>query len=155
MSLWFGEVTVEWVNSVGVGTMSDNVGIEVTEIGPDFLRGTMTVTERTIQPARILHGGASVVFAETLASCATAATIDRARYMAVGQEINANHLRPAPLGTKLIGTTRPYHVGRRSQVWGIEIVDEQGQMICISRITMAVVERRPAHQRPSENGPAS
>lgn len=144
MSLWFGEVTVEWVNSVGVGTMSDNVGIAITEIGPDFLRGTMPVTERTIQPARILHGGASVVFAETLASVAASCTVDRARYLVLGQEINANHLRPAPLGTKLVGTTRPYHVGRRSQVWGIEISNEQGQMICISRITMAVVERHPS-----------
>lgn len=144
MSLWFGEVTVDWVNSVGVGTMSENVGIEVTEIGADFLRGTMPVTERTIQPARILHGGASVVFAETLASVAASCTVDRTRYLVLGQEINANHLRPAPLGTKLIGTTRPFHVGRSSQVWGIEIANTQGQMICISRITMAVVERRPS-----------
>lgn len=144
MSLWYGDVSLEWFNRLQAGTMVDTVGILITEIGPDFLRGTMTVTERTIQPARILHGGASVVFAETLASCATAATVDRERYIALGQEINANHLRPAPLGTKLVGTTRPYHVGRRSQVWGIEIVNDQDQLICISRITMAVVERRPA-----------
>lgn len=144
MSLWYGDVSLEWFNRLQAGTMVDTVGILITEIGPDFLRGTMTVTERTIQPARILHGGASVVFAETLASCATAATVDRERFIALGQEINANHLRPAPLGTKLVGTTRPYHVGRRSQVWGIEIVNDQDQLICISRITMAVVERRPA-----------
>lgn len=146
MSLWYGDVSLEWFNRLQAGTMVDTVGIVISEIGADFLRGTMTVTERTIQPARILHGGASVVFAETLASCATAATVDRERYMALGQEINANHLRPAPLGTKLVGTTRPYHVGRRSQVWGIEIVNDQNQLICISRITMAVVERRPAGQ---------
>ncbi len=146
MSLWYGDVSLDWFNRLQADTMVDFVGIRITEIGADFLRGTMTVTDKTIQPARILHGGASVVFAETLASCATAATVDRERYIALGQEINANHLRPAPLGTKLIGTTRPYHVGRRSQVWGIEIVNEQGQMICISRITMAVVERRPAGQ---------
>jgi 1,4-dihydroxy-2-naphthoyl-CoA hydrolase len=144
VSLWYGDVTVEWFNRMQAGTMVDTVGIVITELGADFLRGTMTVTERTIQPARILHGGASVVFAETLASCATAATVDRTRYMALGQEINANHLRPAPLGTNLVGTTRPYHVGRRSQVWGIEISNDQGQLICISRITMAVVERRPS-----------
>jgi 1,4-dihydroxy-2-naphthoyl-CoA hydrolase len=146
MSLWYGDITLEWFNRMQAGTMVDFVGITMTELGEDFLRGTMTVTERTIQPARILHGGASVVLAETLASCATAATVDRERYIALGQEINANHLRPAPLGTKLVGTTRPYHVGRRSQVWGIEIVNDQNQLICISRITMAVVERRPAGQ---------
>lgn len=146
MSFWHGDVTLEWFNRMQAGTMVENVGIVMTELGADFLRGTMTVTERTIQPARIMHGGASVAFAETLASCAAAATVDRERYLALGQEINANHLRPAPLGTKLIGTTRRYHVGRRSQVWGIEIVNEQGQMICISRITMAIVELLPPDQ---------
>lgn len=142
MSLWQGDITIELLNSLQAGTMVDNVGIVITEIGPDFLRGAMTVTERSIQPSRILHGGASVVFAETLASTATACTVDRTKYVVLGQEINANHLRPAPLGAKIVGTTRPFHLGRRSQVWGIEIVNEQGQMICVSRITMAVVERR-------------
>jgi 1,4-dihydroxy-2-naphthoyl-CoA hydrolase len=123
--------------------MDENLGIVVTEIGEDFLRGTMPVTERSIQPMRIQHGGANVVFAETLASVAANFSVDRERYAALGQEVNANHLRPAPLGTTIQGVARPFHLGARSQVWGIEITNERGQLLCIARLTMAIVARDP------------
>lgn len=141
MSLFKPENTLDRLRERQRNTMVEYLGIELVELGPDFLRGTMPVTERSIQPMRIQHGGANVAFAETLASVATAATLDVERYAALGQEINANHLRPAPLGSMLAGITRPFHVGRRSQVWGIEISNERGQLVCIARITMAIVER--------------
>lgn len=113
----------------------------LVELGDDFLRGTMPVDERTCQPLRVLHGGASVAFAETLASLASSATIDPTRFVCLGQEINANHLRPVPEGITVSGITRPFHIGRRSQVWGIDIFDEAGRRTCVSRITLAVVPR--------------
>ncbi|WP_257284951.1 hotdog fold thioesterase [Endozoicomonas sp. SESOKO1] len=115
--------------------MVDHVGIEITEVGDDFLRGTMPVDRRTIQPMGLLHGGASVVLAETLGSIAANLCCEDGAYC-VGLEINANHLRSATSG-KVTGTTRPIHIGRSTQVWEINIEDEQGRPTCISRITMA------------------
>ncbi len=115
--------------------MCDHVGIEITEVGDDFLRGTMPVDHRTIQPMGLLHGGASVVLAETLGSIAANLCCEDGTYC-VGLEINANHLRSATSG-KVTGTTRPIHIGRSTQVWEIKIEDEQGRPTCISRITMA------------------
>jgi uncharacterized protein (TIGR00369 family) len=102
---------------------------------------TMPVDHRTLQPFGILHGGASVALAETVASLGAAGRIDRAAFSAVGQEINANHLRPMRDGV-VRAVARPVHVGRTSQVWSIEITDERGRLVCVSRCTMAVVERR-------------
>jgi 1,4-dihydroxy-2-naphthoyl-CoA hydrolase len=141
--LWKGEVTLDIINAIGHGTMSENLGIVITELGDDWLRGTMPVSERSIQPMRIQHGGANVAFAETLASVAANYSIDRERFAVLGQEINANHLRPAPLGSLITGTTRAFHMGGRSQVWGIEIANERGQLLCVARMTMAVVARDP------------
>ena len=108
-------------------TLADHVGIELTEIGADFLAGTMPVDHRTCQPMRVLHGGASVVLAETLGSlAANAANRDTTRRF-VGQEINANHLRPVPEGSTVIGVARPVHIGKSSQVWNIEIRNERGR----------------------------
>jgi uncharacterized protein (TIGR00369 family) len=121
--------------------MVEGLGIVFTEIGPHFLRGTMPVDERSCQPMGVLHGGASVAFAETLASTASNATMDDA-HRVLGQEINANHLRPVPKGETVTGTTYLLHAGARSQVWSIEIHNARGQLICISRITMAVINRR-------------
>jgi 1,4-dihydroxy-2-naphthoyl-CoA hydrolase len=137
------DVTVELLQSRSVNTLVDSLGIRITELGDDFLRGTMPVDHRTCQPMRILHGGASVALAETLASLAanSVTAIDRSNFVCVGQEINANHLRRAPEGTLVIGTARPFHIGAQSQVWGIELTNESGQRTCISRITMAVVKR--------------
>ena len=142
-AIWKGDVGLDIINASGRGTMSDNLGIVITELGDDWLRGTMPVTERSIQPMRIQHGGANVAFAETLASVAANFSIDRERQAALGQEINANHLRPAPLGSTITGTARAFHLGGRSQVWGIEIVNERRQLLCVARMTMAIVARDP------------
>jgi len=138
---WRTGLSLETLNAYAKGTMVEGLGIQFTEIGPNFLRGTMPVDEHSCQPMGILHGGASVAFAETLASTASNATMDDA-HSVLGQEINANHLRPVPKGEQVIGTTYLLHAGARSQIWSIEIHNERGQLVCISRITMAVVKRR-------------
>lgn len=140
-SIWRSGVTLDLLRAQSPDTMLEHLGIELTELGPDFLRGAMPVTSRTCQPMRILHGGASVAFAESLASIAASASLRGESNACVGQEINANHLRPAPIGVLLTGTTRPFHIGARSQVWGIEIVNESNQLVCVSRITIAVIDR--------------
>lgn len=137
--IWRDDVTLEWFRERSRNTMSEHVGIEFTELGDGYLRGTMTVDSRTCQPMRILHGGANVVLAETLASIAANAIVDQTRFACVGQEINANHLRPVAEGRSVTGTARPIHIGARSQVWSTEIVNERGQMVCISRMTIAVI----------------
>ncbi|HKZ74618.1 MAG TPA: hotdog fold thioesterase [Steroidobacteraceae bacterium] len=142
MSIWRANVSLEHIRSLQKDSMPGHLGIEFTELGPDYLRGTMPVTAKTMQPFGVLHGGASVAFAETLASIAAYLCIDGERFQCFGQEINANHLKSVKSGL-VTGTTRPFHIGARSQVWGIEIVDALGRLACVSRITIAVVERTP------------
>jgi 1,4-dihydroxy-2-naphthoyl-CoA hydrolase len=144
--LWWPGVTLEAMNARSEGTLVSHLGIRLTELGPDFLRGTMSVDERTVQPMRILHGGASMVLAETLASVAANCSVDPVRFTVVGQEINANHVRAAREGSRVEGTSRPLHLGARSQVWSIEIVNAARQLVCVSRITLAVIDR-PARER--------
>lgn len=122
-------------------TLAAHLDIRVTEIGPDYLRATMPVNSHTHQPMGILHGGASVALAETVGSLAANLCVDTQKSMCVGQEINANHVRSVASGL-VTATARPYHIGGRSQVWGIEIRDENDRLICVSRITMAVVDRK-------------
>ena len=122
-------------------TLAEHLGIRVTEIGPDYLCATMPVNSHTHQPMGILHGGASVALAETVGSLAANLCVDVQKSTCVGQEINANHVRPVASGL-VTATARPFHIGARSQVWGIEIRDENDKLVCVSRITMAVVERR-------------
>ena len=129
------------LNAHARGTLIETLGIEFTEAGPDFLRGRMPVDPRTKQPYGLLHGGASVALAETLGSAAGNLCLDGDRSVAVGLEISANHLRPATQGW-VIGTARPIHVGRSTQVWDIRIEDEAGHMTCISRLTLAVVPKQ-------------
>lgn len=143
MAIWKGSLTLEHFEQMHRNTLAERIGIRISEIGEDFLRATMPADHRTVQPAGIVHGGANVALAETVASVAATCCIDRERYYCVGQEINANHLRSVREGI-LTATARPFHIGGRSQVWGIEIVDDAGRLTCISRITMAVVERRAA-----------
>jgi 1,4-dihydroxy-2-naphthoyl-CoA hydrolase len=119
--------------------LQDHLGIELIEIGPDYLRARMPVDARTHQPFGILHGGASVALAETVGSTAAAFVVDPTKYRVVGQEINANHVRAISDGF-VIGTARPLHLGRRSHVWEIRITDEQDRLVCISRLTMFVLE---------------
>lgn len=128
------------LNAHSRGTLGERLGIEFTEAGADFLRGRMPVDERTRQPFGLLHGGASVALAETLGSAAGNLCIEDERSVAVGLEISANHLRPATSGW-VTGTARPVHLGRTTQVWDIRIEDEAGRMICISRLTLAVVPK--------------
>jgi 1,4-dihydroxy-2-naphthoyl-CoA hydrolase len=138
-SLWRPGATLEYMRDRMRRTLADHVGIELTEIGADFLAGTLPVDHRTCQPMRVLHGGASVVLAETLGSlAANAANRDTTRRF-VGQEINANHLRPVPEGSTVTGVARPVHIGKSSQVWNIEIRNERGQLTCVSRLTLAAI----------------
>jgi len=121
--------------------LAPHLGIELLDIGDDWLSARMPVDERTRQPFGLLHGGASVALAETLASIGSAFIVDPAKYQCVGLEINANHLRAVTDGW-VTGTARPIHAGRTSHVWDIRLVDEQNRPTCVSRCTMAVVERR-------------
>ena len=131
----------EWWRAIGSENLPGNLGIEILELNDDRVVATMPVDARTRQPFGILHGGASVALAETVASLGATGRIDRNAFVAVGQEINANHLRPKTDGI-VTATATPVHVGRTSQVWSISIVDEAGRLICISRCTLAVVPRR-------------
>lgn len=139
MSIWNQPVTLDELQRGGQVGMAAHLDIRFTEIGPDYIRATMPVDERTQQPFGLLHGGASAVLAETLGSVGANYCVDRSRYFCVGQEINANHLRSARSG-RVLGTARPVHIGRRSQVWDIRIEDEQGRLTCVSRLTLSVVE---------------
>jgi len=140
LSIWRSPLSLETLNAGGAGTLMGPLGIEFTEIGEDFVRGTMPVDARTHQPYGLLHGGASVALAETLGSMGANMCVDSSRYLCVGQEINANHLKSVRSG-HVTGTARPLHVGTRSQVWSIEIVSDSGALVCVSRLTIAVIPR--------------
>lgn len=129
------------LNQQGAGTLAESLGIRITELGEDFLRGTMPCDARTRQPFGLLHGGASVALAETLGSLAGNLCLDSDRFLAVGLEISANHLRPVTSGA-VHGTARAIHVGRQTQVWDIRIEDDEGRMSCISRLTLAVIPKQ-------------
>ena len=131
----------DWYRSVPLSGLPTTLGIEMLELSGERVVATMPVDERTRQPFGILHGGASIALAETVASFGATASIDRERFIAVGQEINGNHLRPKTHGL-VRATGVPVHVGRSTQVWSIEIRDEEDRLVCISRCTMAIVERR-------------
>ena len=140
MRIWRSLRSIEELNGNRQGTLIDNLGIIFIEIGDDFVRGTMPVDARTVQPYGLLHGGASVALAETLGSMGASMCVDAAEYQVVGQEINANHVRAARSGL-VTGTARPLHLGGRTHVWSIEIVNDAQKLVCISRITMAVIKR--------------
>jgi 1,4-dihydroxy-2-naphthoyl-CoA hydrolase len=139
--IWRNEVTAEVLIERARNTLAEHLNIRVTQIGPDYLQATMPVNPQTHQPSGILHGGASVALAETVGSLAANLCVDLEKFVCVGQEINANHLRPVSSGL-VTGTARPFHIGARSHVWGIEIRDENEKLVCISRLTMAVVARK-------------
>jgi 1,4-dihydroxy-2-naphthoyl-CoA hydrolase len=140
MSIWQSPRSIEDLNANRQGTLIGHLGISFTEIGADFIRGTMPVDTRTVQPYGLLHGGASVALAETLGSMGAAMCVNAEEYQVVGQEINANHVRAARSGL-VTGTARAVHLGGRTHVWSIEIVNEAQKLVCISRITMAVIKR--------------
>src|SRR5215207_4433170 len=138
MRIWKRPVSIEDLTAIHVGTAVAHLGIEFLEVGDDFIRARVPVDVRTRQPYGLLHGGVSVVLAETLGSCgAVYACAEGQR--AVGLDINANHLRGATQGW-VTGVTRPVHIGRTTQVWQIDLTNEAGEMTCVSRITMAVLQ---------------
>ncbi|MEO7433784.1 MAG: hotdog fold thioesterase [Dokdonella sp.] len=139
MSIWKQDTDLDRINAWNRHSLVEHLGMHVAEIGDDFIRGTMPVDERTRQPFGLLHGGASVALAESLGSVAGNLCIEPSD-MAVGLEINANHVRAATSGV-VTGTARPQHLGRTTQVWEIRIEDEQARLVCISRLTLAVVPR--------------
>ncbi len=139
-SIWKQPISVETLTDIHRETTVAHLGIEFLEVGNDFIRARVPVDIRTRQPYGILHGGVSVVLAETLGSCG-AAYASMPGHRAVGLDINANHLRSATSGW-VTGTTRPVHVGRTTHVWQIELTNEQGQLTCVSRITMAILAPR-------------
>jgi len=143
MMIWKTPPTLEKINTLGHNSLSEHLGIEFTAIGDDYMTATMPVDHRTVQPMRLLHGGASVAFAETLGSVASMFCLtDLATQSVVGVEINANHLNSAKEGETVTGTVRPIKVGRRLHVWEIKIHRSDEKIVCVSRITIAVVERR-------------
>lgn len=138
--MWFSEFTPETLNSRPKNHIGATLDIQFTEVGTDVLKATMPVDERTHQPAGILHGGASVVLAETLGSMASYMCIDPEKYIAVGLEINANHLRPVRSG-RVTGICTPLHIGAKTHVWEIKIYTDKGKMNCISRLTVAILPK--------------
>ena len=141
MSIWKQPTDLARLNGWSANTMMETLGIRITAVGDDWLAGTMPVDHRTHQPYGLLHGGASVVLAETLGSTAAMLTLDPEKEAAVGLDINANHLRGVRSGI-VTGTARVLHLGRTTQVWEIRIENEEGALVCISRITMAVIPAR-------------
>lgn len=142
MSIWFKPFSVADLNAYQQETLVSHLGIRYTEVGEDFISASMPVDSRTKQPAGILHGGASVALAETLGSTGANLVVDRDKKLCVGLEINANHVRAMQSG-EVCGTARPLHLGGTTQVWEIRISDAQGRLVCVSRITMAVLDRSP------------
>jgi len=143
MGIWRNATSIEELQAGTANTLVELLGMRFTEIGADYLRATMRVDARTHQPTGVLHGGASVALAETVGSTAANLCVDRQRELCLGQEINANHLRPVAAGL-VTATARPLHRGSKSQVWQIEIRDERERLVCVSRLTMAVVAVRAA-----------
>lgn len=137
-AIWFNTPTLDQLNASCKNSACEAMGIEITEIGPDFIKGTMPADHRTFQPFGLVHGGANVVLAETLGSVAANLLVDNSKFYCVGQEVNANHVRGVRSG-KVTGTASLWHAGKTSQVWNIELHDDQGKLTCISRLTMAVV----------------
>lgn len=134
-------MTIEAITDVRKGTMVAHLGIEFTEIGEDFLKGRMPVDNRTIQPMGIMHGGASCVLAETLGSIAGCYCVDATKQACVGLSMNTNHLSMAKDGY-VYGTAKPIHLGRSTQVWEIDIVNEKGKLVSVNRLTLAVIDKR-------------
>ncbi|MGO4701756.1 hotdog fold thioesterase [Dyella sp. 2RAB6] len=140
-AIWKQDTNLDRLNGWSSNTMMETLGIRLTAVGDDWLQATMPVDHRTHQPYGLLHGGASVVLAETLGSTAAMLTLDPAQEAAVGLDINANHIRGVRSGI-VVGTARKLHIGRSTQVWEIRIETEAGELVCISRITMAVIPSR-------------
>lgn len=134
-------VTIEAINQACQNTMVNHLGIEVTEIGDDYLIARMPVDSRTHQPMGLLHGGASVALAETIGSIASSLTINQKLQHCVGLEINANHIKSVKSGY-VFGRTKAIHVGKRTQIWEVSITNENDELVCVSRLTMAIIDKK-------------
>jgi 1,4-dihydroxy-2-naphthoyl-CoA hydrolase len=135
------DYTVEGINEISKDCMVGHIGIEFTEIGEDYLKAKMPVDNRTTQPFGVLHGGASVSLAESMGSFGAAITIDTNKQFCAGLEINANHIKAAKSGY-VHGIASPIHIGKKTQVWEIKISDDEGDLVCISRITVAIIDKK-------------
>jgi len=140
MTLWKTRTTLEQLEKRSKNTLIAHLGIEFLEIGDDYLKARMPVDSRTKQPAGLLHGGASVALAETLGSVAAGLCVNREAKEIVGLEINANHIRPVHEGW-VTGITKPIHVGNSTQIWEIRIYNEEDKLVCISRLTVANIDK--------------
>lgn len=140
MSIWYQQATVQDLNRLSKNTMVSHIGIEFTEIGDDYICATMPVNQTTHQPDGLLHGGASVVLAETLGSVASNLCVDRMKKICVGLDINANHIRSARTGY-VTGVTKPIHLGATTHIWEIRITNEKDSLVCIARLTMALLNK--------------
>lgn len=139
MSIWVSVPNLTELNEASNAiNLCASLGIKLTEVGDDFLRATMPADERSFQPYGVVHGGANVVLAETLGSLASAYCVDRSKFVVLGQEVNASHLRPVSSGL-VTATARAIHLGRQSHVWEIRMENDDGKLTCISKLTMAVV----------------
>ena len=141
MSIFLRRPKLEQIEE-GISNLANNTGIRITELGDDYIRGTMPVDEKTMQPYGILHGGASCLLGETLGSIAANLTLDTSVEVAVGQNLNASHLKSVPKGGMVTGTATIVHKGKRSQVWNIDLEDERKRLTCRILFTIAVIERR-------------
>ncbi len=141
MGIFKTGITIDFLNSWSHNTLAEQLGIEFTHIGDDFLEARMPVDKRTHQPLGMLHGGASVALAETMGSVAASLCVEQTKQYCVGLEINANHLKGVREGF-VMGVTKPVHIGKKTQVWEIRIHNEAQELICISRITMAVLDKK-------------
>lgn len=139
--IWFKQYTLKDLNDLNKNTLNENLGIEFTELTEDSVTAKMPVDSRTVQPFRILHGGASAALAETLGSVAAMMCLDVEKQIPVGLELNINHLRSESSGF-ITGTCKPIHVGKSTHVWSIEIKNEAGKMVAISRLTTMVLDRK-------------
>lgn len=140
--IWFDkQLSIEKLNPIMPNTMAQQLGIEWVEVGQDFLKAKMPVDLRTIQPYGLLHGGASCALAETIGSVASAMVVDHSKYYCVGLEINANHIRGVREGF-VTGIAIPLHLGNSTHVWDIKIYDDREKLICVSRLTVAILKRQ-------------
>lgn len=141
MGIWYVDVTTDRLNQLSKNSMTDYLGIQFTEIGPDYLKATMPVDHRTVQPMGLLHGGASAVLAESLGSVGASLCLDARQKICVGLELNINYLKAVRQG-KVEGIARPIHIGRRTQVWEVKIYNDKQKLTAIGRVTLAVVEKK-------------
>lgn len=142
MSIWFNKtLTIEMIAPVSKNTMGEHLDMRFSEIGADYLKATMPVDHRTHQPYGLLHGGASAALAETLGSVSSALVIDQEKFICVGIEINANHVRSVRSGI-VTGTCTPIHIGATTHVWDIRIHDERNKLVCVSRLTVAILKKK-------------